>query len=222
MAKQRNPPCNTPKERSCAELSLTTYLPQEKILAVLNDKLADGQLYQAITIFHDRDVNEDGTLKAPHSHVYVRLARSRMPSQIRNWFRGLDEKGQLVNTFSEPIKSSVYDLRLYFLHRNAPEKYQYNESDLFEIGDPLTVNEGIDETYAIFMDLADGVAIPDLIRKYGRDFVYHYTHWRKLMEDYNFSIQQKENEKKWKEASNELFGLKEVSDNEIRSLFETD
>lgn len=216
--KERNPP----KERSCAELCLSTYLPFDKIGAILNDKIADGQVYQAFYILHDKDTNEQGIPVEPHTHIYVRLSRSRLPSQICNWFRGLDEKGQVVNTFSEPVHSSVQDVRLYFTHRNRPDKYQYPDSDIHDLGDALTVNEGVDDTYNIFCDLVAGLSIPDLVRKYGRDFVYHYSHWKALMTDFDYEKREKDTQAKWQKANKEMFGLEEVSIDEIRNQFEID
>ena len=73
-------------------------------------------------ILHDKDVREDGTLKEPHYHVLVWLKYSQESKHVAEWF-GVQEQ------FVERVKSDVGALE-YLTHANAPEKYQYDASDV--------------------------------------------------------------------------------------------
>lgn len=178
MNKTANNIRNPPREKESSELSLMTYLPYERVKEVLQAKYADGVLTFAMAIYHDKDE------AVPHTHVYVRLPRTRKPSQIVNWFRGTDEQGNLVNTFAELLKSSYSDLRKYFTHEGQENKHQYRKQDIWEVGDIGNMAECADVTYEIFEKLIAGIDLRELVKDYGKDFVYHYAHFRALWMDY--------------------------------------
>jgi hypothetical protein len=69
-------------------------------------------------ILHDKDVKEDGTLKAPHYHIAVRLTEAYELKHIAKWF-GLDTQ------YVSKVKGRWNDLMLYLVHINAPNKHQY-------------------------------------------------------------------------------------------------
>ncbi len=73
-------------------------------------------------IYHDKDINPDGTPKTPHWHINIRLKDARDFKTFANYF-GVSENN--VNK----IKSYPRSLQ-YLTHKNAPDKYQYDMSEV--------------------------------------------------------------------------------------------
>lgn len=85
-------------------------------------------------IIHDADTREDGTLKEPHWHIYLRLKDSTDSKYIAQAF-GVPE--QYINR----VKGKWVDALMYCTHENAPEKYQYSEDDVVSNFDFHAVKE---------------------------------------------------------------------------------
>ena len=93
------------------------YLTKDQLLKALADHKADIECFAYI--LHDKDQNEDGTLKKPHWHIMLKFYNSRRRSDVAKWF-GLSE------SYVQDSRSGKYDdMLLYLIHENAPEKYQY-------------------------------------------------------------------------------------------------
>lgn len=105
--------------KMCEIVCDTEHLTEETIQKVIGEQSCiDKYLY----ILHDKDKKEDGTPKNPHRHVYLHFNNSRCFDNIAKWF-GISP--QFVNK----IKGRFGDALEYALHKNAPEKYQYPESE---------------------------------------------------------------------------------------------
>ena len=136
---------------------------------------------------HDKDANEDGTQKEPHTHLVLWLYNPRKINSIRGWFdRGfVDDKGEKINTLIQPchdIKAAAE----YLIHKNDPDKYQYppesvvySDPELFE--SPETQKE--DNAILALEDLLSGMSLRECSFKYGRDFMFHYGHIKQLWLD---------------------------------------
>ena len=74
-------------------------------------------------IIHDKDVKEDGTLKDPHVHCYVKLESPREFNQVAKWF---DVEPQYINKLKSKFKNCLQ----YLTHANDKTKYQYSEDDV--------------------------------------------------------------------------------------------
>lgn len=74
-------------------------------------------------IVHDKDVLPNGDLKPPHFHAVVTLKDKMTVDSIANT---LHVEPQYINK----IKTTTKSARLYLVHRNNPEKYQYSSSDV--------------------------------------------------------------------------------------------
>lgn len=80
----------------------------------------------AISPYHDRDINPDGTKKKPHYHV---LMIFNGPSTLKN----ANKISSSINgTICQPVKSTTGIIR-YFSHKDNPEKAQYDEKDITTI-----------------------------------------------------------------------------------------
>ena len=156
--------------------SLVTYLRPDLIAKVFSEKVVQVRAYAYCT--HNKDEG-----KEPHTHVVVWLNSSYSAASIKNWFRGVDEKDELANTLAQPCKDMPSAFR-YLTHKDNPDKYQYSDNDVI-CSDPSLFDETeqIDDTFAAVQDLLDGMPLADVAKRYGRDFIYHYSHIRQLVAD---------------------------------------
>lgn len=77
----------------------------------------------AISPLHDRDLNPTGDEKKPHWHVYIEYDSVKSYDQI------LELTKQFNGTIPQAVQSPVGMIR-YFIHKDNPEKYQYNFADI--------------------------------------------------------------------------------------------
>lgn len=84
-------------------------------------------------IVHDKDVNEDGTTKAPHVHIVMELVESRQYSTVGGY---VGVPAQYVCAIRQKVKvgkrmmSDIGGALAYLTHRNAPDRYQYDDSEV--------------------------------------------------------------------------------------------
>lgn len=81
----------------------------------------------ACSPLHDKDMNEDNTPKKPHYHVQLCFSGKKSFEQIL----------EITKAVNGPIPFPTQDLKgaiQYFTHRNNPEKYQYDKSDIKVFG----------------------------------------------------------------------------------------
>lgn len=156
--------------------SLVTYLRPSDIASVFADKFDKVRAYAYCT--HDKDEG-----KETHTHIVVWLNTPYSSSTIKNWFRGADSKGELANTLAEPCKDIVSMYR-YLIHADNPEKYQYDSEDRI-CSDPSCFEEDVqsDDVFNAVEDLLNGIPLREVAKRYGRDFIYHYSHIRTLITD---------------------------------------
>lgn len=93
---------------------------KEKIDEVLADLPCDYAY-----ILHDKDVLEDGSPKEPHFHVYVNFGQTSWQSDR------VGARFGVADNFVCKVKGRKSDIEEYLTHRNAPEKYQYDESEVY-------------------------------------------------------------------------------------------
>ena len=98
------------------------YLTEETIQEAI--EAHKGAIHQWCYILHDKDTNEDGSIKTPHWHIYLRFYTPQDSKYICKWF------GQTENRV-EQIKGKRYSAGVaYATHANAPEKYQYDVGEV--------------------------------------------------------------------------------------------
>lgn len=107
--------------RMCEIVSDLEHLTADSIKAAIGEhcNCIDKWLY----ILHDKDVNDDGTPKYKHYHVYLHFNAPQKVEYIAKWF-GVGEP------FVSRIKGRFADAVEYAQHRNAPEKHQYSDSEV--------------------------------------------------------------------------------------------
>lgn len=122
--------------RKCEIVQQIKYLPgypdhwQETLEANLE---AEPNIKSWAYIVHDKDVNEDGTPKEPHVHIVIELAESRQFSTVGGY---VGVPAQYVCAIRQKVKvgkrmmSDIGGALAYLTHRNAPDRYQYDDADV--------------------------------------------------------------------------------------------
>lgn len=178
------------------ELFLISYLPSADIINDILDKKVKNIKSYAF-IYHDKDIyfndilddkneilHKAGDLKVPHFHIYLKLKSSRDSEEIKRWFMPrelIDENGLPYNCLSQKVKSSVACIE-YLTHKNEPEKYQYSENDVVSFNiDSVLENDAVDNSIDIVEDMLNGFSTRELVKRYGRDFIYHYSSYSAIV-----------------------------------------
>lgn len=164
-----------------------SYIPDtEKIIDVLQKKQNAIRAYAVIK--HDKDTTD------PHHHLVIRTHSTWSCPQVAKWFK---TEGIEQNTFTQPVidRNGIIE---YLTHENEDDtKAKYDKSDIIDGGldDLLPQEDSADNSYEIITALINGTSIREMVRLYGRDFVYHYGSYRLIAEDVK-------NEEKAKNAFN--------------------
>lgn len=183
--KARQPP-KKEKQRSRRGrfFSLVTYATTSDIEKVFS--IHEEQVRYWTYIVHDKDVNDDGTLKELHTHILADLYNANTDTAIKKWFAWCkDSKGEKCNTLVEIGEDRQY-LCDYLTHANDKEKYQYQETDIQRYGDMLLI-AGVkprnDEEKAlnIIDDMLQGSTYYELTRHYGREFIINCSRYEDMI-----------------------------------------
>lgn len=109
-----------------------SYVPAE-VLAKVTEYFAKW-----CYVLHDKDVNDDGTPKKAHYHVYGKLDTPRTPQSVSNALG--------VGVASLRVVSSWRSAVRYTVHIDHPNKYQYSADDVianFEFAKLLNVDDDV-------------------------------------------------------------------------------
>lgn len=177
------------------KFSLITYLHEVQLRRVLVEH--SNQIRAYAYAYHDKDVNEDGTLKEPHTHLIIVTYNACTLSAVRRWFSGFVLDGKDVTTTAQKC-TDEYEMYEYLIHNTVPAKaagkYQYdakirqsNNHGYFK-ADEVSSWDNIQLACEM---LLQGVSVHDCGKKFGRDFILHY----RQIKDYLCDVRLWENEK---------------------------
>lgn len=176
-----------PKENAQGRLfKIITYLDNDDIITSLN---SINNLNYAYWCYHDKDVwtEQDekenplhvaGTIKEPHTHIFLSLANSTTAKSLRKAFQSRDKPNTLIPLLSVDFRAEIR----YLVHLDSDDKYLYSIDDIQSIGSKSKLKSALrgskvqlydNATQSVF-DIIDGVSTRQLCEKYGRDFIYHY------------------------------------------------
>lgn len=182
---------------------LVSYLPAlEDVQRILDNKAK--QIVSYAYIMHDKDFYTDdvidkdtgefihtkGEIKPPHIHIYLRLVNNRDVGEIRRWFESCDENGQKINCLSRVVRDRVSCIN-YLIHNTkaSKDKYQYPVEDVVSYNvEHIDDDMPVDSTFYIVEDMLKGVPKMELLKKYGRDFLYHYQNYVQFVKDLNSEL----------------------------------
>lgn len=161
------------KESRNRLFSVVTYITSEE--EIQRNLGKHGNSIRAFAyIFHDKDEND------PHHHILIRTFSAWTPKQVSQWFNDFNEKKQ--NTFAEPVWSRE-GIVSYLTHSNEPDKYHYSEDSIkWYNRDDIQQKESKDDSYEIIEDLLKGTKTRTMVKKYGRDFIYHINAYNLVAE----------------------------------------
>ncbi len=152
--------------------SLSTYLDEKKFRKVIQAHIKSIRAF--CYILHDKDDTE------PHTHIVMRTHSAWTSHQILRWFDGfVDADKKPINTLCEPANDLVA-LKDYLIHSDAVSRkegkhlYSFDEVHDFGIWDMIPQNDSYDDTYEILNKLLVGTSYREMVRQYGRKFLYHW------------------------------------------------
>lgn len=149
--KPREPPNKSKYFCSVLYPDSTTYDTDNLIKA-----LAEEHLTFAVSPLHDRDIEDDGSLKKSHYHLLLAYSSATTLNNIRSWFKscGMPES----DLHSVRVCASGVGYFRYLTHKDNPEKAQYDDKNIkvFNDADELfkkfskTLSDKIDDLVRIF------------------------------------------------------------------------
>ena len=108
------------KMRLCEIVQQLEYVNMDIVKGALDSKKG---IRDYAYIIHNKDVDSEGNLKSPHIHIALRLNNMYDSKYIAQWFNVGE---QYVNK----VKGRWSDMLSYLTHKNAPEKFQYDDSEV--------------------------------------------------------------------------------------------
>lgn len=102
-------------------IELILYTDNKKHMKLLNDLCYQ---YNYAWILHDKDTNDDGSLKKEHIHLLIFFDNARWSNSILKEIN-IDNKNLIE--FRENKANAIQ----YLIHSNNFNKYQYNISDIY-------------------------------------------------------------------------------------------
>lgn len=153
--------------------SCISYLTRKHIETILGQHNSSIRAYAYI--FHGEDEAE------PHFHLVFRTFDAWSIPSIEKWFKGYtDEDGEHINTLVEKA-TDLHALYEYLTHSDAQSiedgKYQYSKADIVDKGlfDLIPRKDAYDDAYEIIEHMLNGATNRWLVRRYGKQFVYHFS-----------------------------------------------
>lgn len=151
MAKprEREPP-NKSKYFCCILYPDSSTYDVDKVIK----SLAEEHLTFAVSPIHDKDIENDGSLKKAHFHLLLAYSSATTINNIRGWFKicGMPES----ELHSVRVCASGVGYFRYLTHKDNLEKAQYADNDIRVFND-------YDELFKKFSKTAS-VKIDDLVR----------------------------------------------------------
>lgn len=124
MANKPREPPNKSKYFCCILYPDSTTYDVDKLVKSLSEE----HLTFALSPIHDRDFEDDGSLKKAHFHLLLAYSSATTLSNIRGWFNacGMPES----ELHSVRVCASGVGYFRYLTHKDNPEKYQYDDKDI--------------------------------------------------------------------------------------------
>lgn len=119
--------------------------------------LAEAKIPAFISPLHDRDINPTGEEKKPHYHVIIMFEGVKTSEQAKEIFDAIGGVGL-------EIVQSIRGYARYLCHLDNPEKHQYEEADVRQLGgaDYLSVIGLVTDKYKAIAEIIDFCAGNDI------------------------------------------------------------
>lgn len=164
--------------------SIVTYANKLQVQNVLDSKIEQIEAYGYI--LHDKDD------VAPHIHIVLKTYNAKTVPQLRKWFKGIkDDDENEVSTLAQLCRS-IDSYISYLTHECDDTKYHYSKSDIVEYNLYTHLqkqSESKDNAYLILQDIHRNVPYYEMVKRYGRDFIYHHEQYMRI---YQFMFERNE------------------------------
>lgn len=111
------------KIRNCMVTQMFEYYDVEEI-AIIETRIKNlTGVKEYCIIIHDKDVLESWEPKKKHFHAVITFDNATTIGAVAKWLK-------VECQYVEKLRTSVKSSRLYLVHRNNPEKYQYKPNDV--------------------------------------------------------------------------------------------
>ncbi|WP_270558910.1 Rep family protein [Clostridium perfringens] len=164
------------KMRLCEIVQQLDYINMDIVKGALESKKG---IRDYAYIVHNKDVDGEGNLKSPHIHIALRLNNMYDSKYIAQWFNVGE---QYVNK----VKGRWSDMLSYLTHKNAPEKFQYEDNEVVSnfdwVNERSTTKVKRDERKEEILNLIDA----GIIREYNiHDYltVIEYDKYKKNIDN---------------------------------------
>lgn len=170
-----------PSTKRTRVFSIVTYVSKVDIQDVIYSH--SRSLRSFAYILHDQDEAE------PHFHLLLRTYDAWSSTQIAKWFDKYKLKDN-NNTFVEPA-TDLHALQEYITHSDYKSiqegKHQYSLDDVVDGGlfDMIEKKDAYDGTFEIVNAMLQGVPTRQLVRRYGKQLIYHYSQFCAIVEAIN-------------------------------------
>lgn len=109
--------------KTCEVMQYWEYMDCNEIAVVISRIIQLSNLKSYCIITHDKDILPSGEPKKAHFHAVLTFSNAKTVNSIANAIR---VEPQYVNK----IKTTTKSAQLYLVHRNNPEKYQYDPAEV--------------------------------------------------------------------------------------------
>ena len=151
-------------------VQIVTYYPFDHLISYFKELYNDGVIKCALGIAHDQDIPY-------HCHFNVKFTKpirfSSLQKKIKSYM-GYDQTIRYEHIHND---ASAVD---YLTHKNAPDKIQYSETKLFQIGnyEDTIITDKIKRSDINYLEMLneiiDNQPISYMVSKYGRDYIINY------------------------------------------------
>lgn len=168
------------------------YLSEQETLTILES--INAQHYAFIK--HNKDLKDDGTPKKEHIHIVlvddtrrraIRLCRLFNTTELR----AITNTEQLSGSFlylTHESKKAIAENKIIYDSKNIIS----NDIDWFRKFNS-DISDGVDNSINILNDINNETKTRDMVKKYGREFIYHFHSYQVVAE----RIRYEENKNLW-------------------------
>lgn len=127
----------------------------------------------AISPWHDKDVNQDGSLKKKHRHILIDFGGSVRTSQVCDIADSIQAKNDVMYVGNKKLAFE------YLTHKNDADKYQYNSEDIILLNSKIY--DWLSSAYKDILNFIDDYHITSLVgltkelRKQNNDYLLEYV-----------------------------------------------
>lgn len=173
------------------------YLDELSLNAVLTANQRKIRCYAYC--YHDQDLDDDGKPLQKHVHLVIRTYSQFTRYQIYRWFQrfawGFDKTGDppdhdikydprwcKIENISVQFTLNIDASIEYLTHSDDPDKYHYPRDQIVSnnINDLCSNVDCKDNSLEIIEALISGATPLEMVKRYGREYVYHYAQYKEL------------------------------------------